>query len=209
MRLPLALPFFLFLSACSKPVFRSSWLKHRAPEHFTLLFQTSKGEIEAAFTREWSPKAADRLYAQVKHGYYDHTLFYRTRTGFVAQFGGDDTVKINTWKKIPVPDEPVLRPNARGAIAFARSGKASRGNDLFINTGNNSPRLDTIHARDVVGYPPFGNVVRGMEVADALYSGYGDDVFKKYELLLKDKQAFLKEFPRLDSILQVRILRKQ
>ena len=199
----------LVMVSCHRPVFKEKWLQQRSPEKFTLLFQTSRGEFEAEFTRAASPLAADRFYAQVKHGYYNHTLFYRTRPGFVAQFGGDDTARINAWKKAELPDEPVLQPNTRGAIAFARSGKNSRKNDLFINTGNNSPRLDTLNAAGVVGYPPFGKVTKGMDVVDSLYNGYGDDVFKKYDLLLKNKAAFLAAFPRLDSILQIRILRKK
>lgn len=196
-------------ASCKRPVFRSVWVQQKAPEKFALLFQTSLGDFEAEFNRSASPLAADRFYAQVKHGYYDHTLFYRIRPGYVAQFGGDDTLRINAWKKTIVPDEPVLQPNVRGAIAYARSGKNSRDNDLFINLGNNSPRLDTINASGVVGYPPFGTVTRGMEVVDSLYSGYGDQVFQRYNLLLKDKKAFLAVYPKLDSILRIRIIRKK
>lgn len=201
--------FLLVFGSCKRPIFRSEWLQQQAPEKFTLLFQTSRGDFEAEFNRNASPLAADRFYAQVKHGYYNHTLFYRTRPGFVAQFGGDDSVRIRAWNKIVLPDEPVLQPNIRGSIAYARSGKDSRDNDLFINLGNNSPRLDTIRVNGVVGYPAFGKVIKGMDVVDSLYSGYGDAVFKQYDLLLKNKTDFLTAYPKLDSIIRIRIIRKK
>jgi len=197
-----------FFAACQRQVFKEKWIREKAPEQFNVLFETSRGNFEAGFTRQWSPLAVDRLYAQVKHGYYDHTLFYRIRPNYVAQFGGDDSVKIKKWSMVKVPDEPVLQPNERGAISFARSGKESRDNDLFINLINNSPRLDTVVANGVKGYPVMGKVIRGMEVVDSLYSGYGDAVFAHYDLLRRDKKAFLKKYPRIDSLRKIQLIRQ-
>lgn len=198
---------YLFLVAalisCHRPVFKSKWIKEIAPEHFTAVFETSKGFFEIEANRQWSPLAVDRLFAQIKHGYYNHTLFYRVRLGFVAQFGGDDSLKINSWRKYKVPDEPVLKPNERGTVSFATDGKESRGNDLFINLKNNSPRLDTIVSAGIKGYPVVAIVTRHMNVVDSLYSGYGDKVFDRYDTLLNNKKEFLKYFPKLDSIKRV------
>lgn len=199
--------FFLFLTACSRSVFKERWLKKKAPEHFSVRVETSKGNFEAAFTRQWSPKALDRLYAQFRHGYYNHTLFYRVRPGYVVQFGGDDNARIKQWGHTKVPDEPVIKPNTRGAISFARSTKDSRGNDLFINLVNNSPRLDTITFNGVTGFPVLGMVISGMETVDALYNGYSDNVFQFYDTLLINKNKFLEKFPKLDSIKKVVLIR--
>ena len=196
------------LSACSRPVFKEQWLKQTAPQHFTVRFETSKGNFEADFVREWSPLAVDRFYSQVKHGYYDHTLFYRVRPNYVAQFGADDSLKIKLWSKIKIPDEPVIKPNLRGAISFARSGKDSRDFNLFVNIRNNSPRLDTLVAGGVKGYPVIGMLNgEGMNVIDSLYNGYSDTVFSKYNMLLHDKSAFLQSFPKLDSIMRLVIVK--
>lgn len=208
MRYLIFLYLVLLTLACQRPLFRKKWLKEKAPEHFSVVFETSRGNFEADFTRQWSPLAVDRLYAQIKHRFYDHTLFYRVRPNYVAQFGGDDTLKIRKWNTVILPDEPVLQPNIRGAISFARSGKDSRDNDLFINLQNNSPRLDTLVAQGVKGYPVLGNVTRGMEVVDGLYNGYGDRVFAHYGLLMSDKKAFLEKYPRLDSLQRIRLIRK-
>lgn len=197
------------LFSCHRPAFKEKWVKQTAPENFSARFETSKGFFEATFTREWSPLAVDRIFAQLKHGYYNHTVFYRVKAGYVAQFGGDDSVQMKTWAGYKVPDEPVLKPNERGTISFARSGKETRDNDLFINLQNNSPRLDTIAFRGVKGFPVVGLVTRGMDVVDSLYNGYGDTVFEKYDLLFQDKKAFTDKFPKLDSIKRVRLLPKR
>ncbi|NCI51429.1 peptidylprolyl isomerase [Sediminibacterium roseum] len=206
-------PFFLFaiilvLSACGKPLFRERWLKQKAPAHFTARFETSKGNIDAEFTREWSPLAVDRLYTQIKHGTYDHILFYRVVPNFVAQFGTDDSTEEKLWKNHPVPDEPVKQGNDRGTIAFARSGKNTRGIHLFINLRNNN-RLDTITYSGVTGFPVLGKVTAGMEVADTLYKGYGDKVFAKYDSMFISKKVFLERFPLLDSIKRIYITGKR
>jgi peptidyl-prolyl cis-trans isomerase A (cyclophilin A) len=208
MRYLLLFCIFLLAIACQRPLFREKWLKEKAPEHFSALFETSRGNFEADFTRQWSPLAVDRLYAQIKHRFYDNTLFYRVSPNYVVQFGADDSLKIQKWNTVKLPDEPVLQPNERGAISFARGGKDSRDNDLFINLQNNSPRLDTLVSQGVKGYPVLGKVTRGMEVVDSLYKGYGDRVFADYGLLNSDRKAFLKKYPRLDSIQKLRLIRK-
>ncbi|MES2005862.1 MAG: peptidylprolyl isomerase [Bacteroidota bacterium] len=203
--------FLLIVSviACQRPAFKEKWLSQQAPAQFNMLFETSRGNFEAAFTREWSPLAVDRLYAQVKHGYYSHTLFYRVRPGYVAQFGGDDSARMANWKKSKVPDEPVIHPNMRGTISFARGGKESRGNDLYINLNNNNPRLDTLQVNGVKGYPVLGMITKGIEVIDSLYSGYGDGVFKDYDLLFRNKQAFIAKYPKLDLLIKVSVKNKR
>ncbi len=198
----------ILLTACSRGVFKEKWLTQKAPEHFSVLFETSKGNFEASFTREWSPLAIDRVYAQCKHGFYDNTLFYRVRPNYVAQFGADDSVKIKAWSQYKIPDEPVLKANERGAISYARSGKDTRGSNLFINIRNNSPRLDTIISSGIKGYPVMGMITKGMEVVDSLYAGYGDAVFAKYDTLLHNKNAFLESFPKLDVLKKAVIIKK-
>lgn len=197
----------ILATGCHRAVFKEKWLKEKAPENFTAGFETSKGYFEARFTREWSPLAIDRLYAQVKHHYYDNTVFYRVTPKIYAQFGGDDSVRRKAWTQHKIPDEPVRKGNERGTMSFARSGKESRGNDLFVNLRNNSPRLDTISPGGVKGYPVLGVITKNMEVLDSLYNGYGDKVFAMYNTLMKDKRAFLDSFPKLDSIRRVFLIK--
>jgi peptidyl-prolyl cis-trans isomerase A (cyclophilin A) len=73
------------LFSCSKPVFKSKWVKERSPETFVTRFETSKGDFDVRIERNASPNAVDRYYQLVKHRYYDKAIFYRVIPHFVAQ----------------------------------------------------------------------------------------------------------------------------
>ena len=170
---------------------------------FTATFKTTKGQFDIEVKKEWSPAAADRLYNLIKSGYYDNTLFYRVVPNFVAQFGTADTVTINAWKKIKVPDEAVRYSNKKGTLTFARLGKESRGFDLFINLRDNST-LDTVNFEGVKGYPALGNVTKGMDVVEKLYSGYGESTMEDGSMFA-NPGLFKRTHPRLDKIVEAYI----
>jgi hypothetical protein len=73
---------------------------------------------------------------------------------------------------------------------------------MYINLADNA-RLDTMNANGVVGYPPIGRVVGGMDVVDSLYSGYGGRPMQT-DL---GAATLVREYPRLDSIAATRITR--
>ena len=66
-----------------------------------------------------------------------------------------------------IPDDPVVASNTRGRIAFAFTEPGTRATQVYINLVDNV-RLDS------TGFAPFGEVVSGMEVVDALYSRYSE-----------------------------------
>ena len=197
----------MFLTCCSKATFNSKWTKETAPENFTARFETSKGTFDIKVNRTRSPMAVDRFYQFLKHHLYDNTLFYRVVPDFVVQFGNGDTTKTNSWNKFKVPDEEVLKSNTKGALSYARDGKDTRGNDLFINLKNNT-RLDTVNYNGVKGFPSFGDVVKGMEVVESIYSGYGNATMKQYDSLSPNREKYLKAFPKLDFIKKAYILKE-
>ena len=196
----------VIFSACSKPIFKSKWLKEQAPANFTVRFQTTKGDFDVAVTREWSPLAADRFYQTVKHRYYNKTVFYRVVPNFVAQWGNNDTSALKLWEPYKIADEPVIQSNLKGFMSYARSGKETRGSTMFINLKDNQ-RLDTVIANGVKGYPPFGKVIRGMDVVDSLYSGYAGSTMSKLDTLQKYPALFFKQFPELDKVIKAHIVR--
>ena len=189
----------LLLMSCSKPAFKSKWIKEQAPANFTARFETTKGVFDVEITREWSPLAADRFYQTVKHRYYNNTVFYRVVPNFVAQWGNNDTSVLKLWEPYKIADEPVVQSNFKGFMSYARSGKETRGSTLFINLKDNQ-RLDTVIANGVKGYPPFGKVIRGMDVVDSLYSGYAGRTMSKLDTLQKYPALFFKQFPKLDKV---------
>jgi len=196
----------IFIAACSSSKFKLSWTKTMAPETFTTIFKTSKGNFEVQVERKLSPRAVDRFYQLVKTRYFDTIFFYRVNPGFVAQFGGHDSIIYSTWNNYKIPDEPVFQGNAKGTLSFAREGKESRGTDLFINLGDNH-RLDTINYNDVTGFPTFGKVINGMEVLEALYSGYADTTMYNLDLMYKNLNGFIKKYPKLDTIYKVELIK--
>ena len=196
----------VLFSACSKPAFKSKWIKEQAPANFTARFETTKGVFDVEITREWSPLAADRFYQTVKHRFYNNTVFYRVVPNFVAQWGNNDTSAIKLWEPYKISDEPVVQSNLQGFMSYARSGKETRGSTLFINLKDNQ-RLDTVIANGVRGYPPFGKVIRGMDVVDSLYSGYAGSTMSKLDTLKKYPGLFFKQFPKLDKVIKAHIVR--
>lgn len=144
-------------------------LSKPAPDYFQVKFETSKGDFIIEAHREWSPLGVDRLYHMVRSGYLRDVRFYRVVDGFMAQFGahGDPAVA-STWREFNILDEPVKQTNLRGYVTFAKSGMPnSRTTQMFISYRNNS-------YLDNSGFAPIGKIFEGMEVVDALYSGYGD-----------------------------------
>jgi len=190
--------FFILIFGCSDSAFKKEWTNEKAPETFTVTFETTKGEFEIQAERKLSPKAADRFYQLIKHGYYNNAIFYRVVPGFVAQFGNTDTLQMNQWRSVKIPDEEVIQSNSKGTISFARFGKESRDLELFINLNNNTV-LDTLNFESVKGFPSFGKVTKGMETVAQLYSGYGENTMSDQNLYL-NRSAFYKTFPKLDLI---------
>jgi cyclophilin family peptidyl-prolyl cis-trans isomerase len=198
--------FIVFLIACAKPVFKSKWLTEQSPDNFITRFETTKGVFDVEITRAWSPLAADRFYQTVKHRFYNNTLFYRVVPNFVVQWGNNDTLFLQKWKPYKLADEPVIQSNLRGYMSYARGGRETRGSTLFINLKDNQ-RLDTLKAGGVVGYPPFGKVINGMDVVDSLYAGYEGKTMSKLDTLQKYPALFMKQFPKLDKINKAYIIR--
>ncbi len=198
--------FVLLLVGCAKPVFKSKWLNEQAPDNFITRFETSKGNFDVEITRAWSPLAADRFYQTVKHRFYNNTLFYRVVPNFVVQWGNNDTAVFKKWSPYKLVDEPVIQSNLRGYLSYARSGKETRGSTLFINLKDNQ-RLDTLKAGGVVGYPPFGKVINGMNVVDSLYAGYEGRTMRALDTLQKNPALFMERFPKLDKINKAYIIR--
>ena len=197
----LALVILLCIS-CGPKMFQAKWASEIAPETFVARFETSKGNFDIEVQRIWSPKAADRFYQLVKYEYFNRGIFYRVIPDFVAQFGSSDTISKNRWNSIKLPDEKVVLGNTKGTLSFARSGKETRATDLYINLKDNS-RLDTINYNDVVGFPAFGRIIKGMEVVNDIYSGYEGESASKLELLYSERRKYFEEFPKLDTIQKV------
>merc|ERR1719209_2047919 len=137
-----------------------------APDVFTahLLTDISDSPITVQVNRSLAPLGADRFYALVRDGFYNQSAFFRVVPGFVLQFGISGNSSMNEkWLDSVIKDDPVVGSNTRGTISYATDGPDTRTSQLFINYADNS-RLDKL------GFAPFGEVVSGMEVAEAAFN---------------------------------------
>lgn len=174
-----------------------------APDSFTVAFESSEGPFAIEFVRAWSPLAVDRVYALVDLGYWEGARFYRVNERY-AQFGySGDPARDSMWVQRGLPDEPSVESNVRGAVSFARGGPGTRSSILFINRTDNA-NLDDLSWNGVVGFPPVGRVVSGMDILDGLYAGYGDEPMQWEDSIAALGNSFLdRRYPRLDSITDV------
>lgn len=175
-------------------------LKAKAPATFKAQFETTKGTFVVEVTRAWSPNGADRFYNLVKNGFFDNTKFFRVIPGFMAQFGisGNPAVAAK-WRDANIQDDPVTQSNKRGYITFATAGPGTRTTQLFINYGNNA-NLDS------QGFSPFGKVIKGMEVVDKIYSGYGEQP-NQMQIQMEGNKYLNASWPKLDGIKKATIVK--
>ena len=203
-RLSFAASIALLLFGCSSSKTASAQVAGRAPANqkapdtFRVNFDTSRGPFVVEVTRELAPVGADRFYNLVRARFFDGARFFRVVPGFVVQFGMAGDPKVNKAWDVPIQDDPVKTPNARGTVVFAATSRPnSRTTQLFVNLGDNG-RLDEMR------FAPFGKVVSGMETVDMIYSGAGERP-DQGQIEEHGNQYLQKEFPDLDYIKTARI----
>ena len=129
---------------------------------------TKFGQMELVFFPELAPKHVESFLNLARKGFYNGTIFHRVIPGFMIQ-GGDPNTKDPSKRKsygmggpgYTLPAEFNRIPHERGIVSAARSADPdSAGSQFFIMVGK-APSLDG-------QYTVFGEVVKGMEVADKI-----------------------------------------
>lgn len=195
----LLLALTLAVPALGQSLTNPAALTAQAPTSYKVKFDTSKGDFVVEVHRDWAPLGADRFYNLVKNGFFNDARFFRVISGFMVQFGISADPKVAAaWRDASIADDPVKQSNTRGMITFATRGPNTRTTQMFINYADNS-RLDGM------GFAPFGQVVSGMNVVDALYSGYGEGAPRgagpEQGRIQSEGNAYLTQaFPKLDYI---------
>ena len=177
-----------------------------APPTYKVKMSTTKGDFVIEVHRDWAPLGADRFYNLVKMGYFTDAAFFRVVKGFMVQFGINSDPSVNRiWRRATINDDPSgKKSNTRGMVTFATAGPNMRTTQLFINYANNA-RLDSM------GFAPFGKVVEGMKVVDAIEGMYGEGApggnGPAQEMIQTQGNAYLKaQFPKLDYIKRAAIV---
>jgi len=175
-------------------------LTAKAPDVFEVKFMTTKGDFVLQVTRAWAPLGADRFYNLVKHGFYSDVAFFRVVSGFVVQFGLGPNPAVNrAWENATIRDDRVTQSNLPGTITFATAGPNTRTTQVFINLGKNT-------FLDSQGFAPFGQIMSGTDVVNALYGGYGDNPTGHQGEITEGGKAYLeKNYPKLDKIISATV----
>jgi len=175
---------------------------------------TTKGPLEIVVHPHWAPLGAELFLKMVTSGYFDSGVpMMRCLKGFLCQFGINsdrDVTKnfhIGKIKDDPnwLPEGPKYRQNSEGVkrfaigyLAYAGSGKESRGNQLIVALDNNGPLAG--------GSPwevPWGELVgeTSFETLSKIYTGYGEDGPQQGNLHKYGMNETMKEqFPKIDYI---------
>lgn len=192
-------------SSAANPLLDSALATQKAPAKFRVELTTTQGPIIIEVNREWAPNGADRFYNLVRIGFFEDIAFFRVIPNFMAQFGihGDPEIA-KVWRDATIQDDPVVQSNQRGFLTYAKTARPhSRSTQFFINLRANK-------ALDMQGFAPFGKVVEGMEVVDAIFKvGEGAPRGRgpaQKRIHAKGNRYLKEAFPRLDYVKSAKLL---
>jgi cyclophilin family peptidyl-prolyl cis-trans isomerase len=124
-----------------------------------VLLTTTMGDMVIQLRGDM-PITTENFKNLVQQGKYDGTIFHRVIADFMIQGGA-----INS-SILSIPDEfGNNNHNVRGTVAMAKTDQPdSATSQFFINVVDNSNRYATFDST----YSVFGDVIQGMDVADAI-----------------------------------------
>lgn len=132
--------------------------------------ETEKGTIVVRFFPDAAPNHVKNFIDLANSGFYNGTRFHRIIPGFVIQ-GGDPNTKSNDrslWGTGGSPKNVKAEfnaiPHKRGILSMARSQSPDSASSQFFVCVADARSLDN-------QYTVFGEVLSGMEFADAIVSG--------------------------------------
>ena len=134
------------------------------------IIKTKFGDMDVVFFPEKAPKHVENFIALAKSGFYNGTIFHRVMPGFMIQ-GGDPNTKDLNKPETYGQGGPTQRlkaefndiPHKRGILSMARTNDPNSAGSQFFIVVKDSNFLDG-------QYTVFGEVVKGMEVADKIVS---------------------------------------
>ena len=131
------------------------------------VIETKHGEIEIKFLPDIAPNHVKNFVDVAKNGLYDGTIFHRVIPGFMIQGGDPNTKGPNTGAYgMGGPGHSVKAEfnntsHKRGIVSMARSMDPDSAGSQFFIVVKDSLFLDK-------QYTVFGEVIKGMEVADKI-----------------------------------------
>ena len=132
-------------------------------KRYTATMETSMGSMVIALDPIKAPKTVNSFVFLALNHYFDGIIFHRIINGFVCQ-GGDPTGTGRGGPGYRFDDElPKAGEYRIGSFAMANAGPNTNGSQFFIISGPDGCRLPP-------AYSLFGQVVKGLEVVEAMQS---------------------------------------
>ena len=168
---------------------------------------TTKGDIIIEVYEDLAPLGAEHFLELIADNFYTNIAFYRCVDHFLTQFGISENPSKKDWHGKQILDDINLHKGIhKHDVSFAGGGPNTRSTQLFI----------AFEDLDFLGKEPwetpFGKVIKGHEVLDQLYKGYGDiSPFNKngpdQQKLFHYGNAYIhKNFPKIDFIHECSII---
>ena len=145
------------------------------------IIKTKFGEMEVKFYTDVAPKTVENFVKLSKDGFYNGTIFHRVIPNFMIQ-GGDPNTKDPAKKDkfgeggpgYTIKAEFNDTPHKRGIVSMARTQDPDSAGSQFFIVVEDSRFLD-------YKYTAFGEVVRGMGVADKIVNQSRDSKDNPHE----------------------------
>ncbi len=139
-------------------------------KRYTATMETSMGTLVVALDAAAAPRTVNSFVFLARYHYYDGLIFHRIINGFVCQ-GGCPEGSGRGGPGYRFADElPKAGRYQIGSFAMANAGPNTNGSQFFIISGPDGARLPP-------NYALFGQVVKGLEIVDAMQkvaTGAGD-----------------------------------
>lgn len=155
----------LMFQSASFPDEKKKDIKKR--ENVKAIIETKFGNLELKFFPDLAPNHVKNFIKLAKEGFYDGTIFHRVIPGFMIQ-GGDPNTKGPNKQSYgiggpgyTVKAEFNKKSHKRGILSMARAMDPNSAGSQFFIVVKDSTFLDG-------QYTVFGEVVKGMDVADKI-----------------------------------------
>ena len=165
--------FTMLILGAMSPLWAADDKKPMRGEHMSphAIIKTKVGEMEIQFFPDVAPKHVENFISLAKSGFYNGTIFHRVIPGFMIQGGDPNTKDLNKTSEYGMGGPPGAKlkaefndkPHKRGVVSMARSGHPDSAGSQFFIVVKDSNFLDR-------QYTAFGEVTKGMEVADQIAS---------------------------------------
>ena len=140
------------------------------PKPVHAILKTKFGEMEIVLFPELAPKHVESFVKLANSGFYNGTIFHRVIPGFMIQ-GGDPNTKDPSKRQqygtggpgYTIPAEFNKVAHERGILSAARTADPNSAGSQFFIMVDKAPHLDG-------QYTVFGEVIKGIEVADMVVS---------------------------------------